>query len=50
MIEPALVAEDGASADAADNTDEAQEVAAPADAAQEADVSSAPDTEQSTHS
>ena len=50
MIEPALVADDGASADAADNTDEAQGVAAPADAAQEADVSSAPDTEQSTHS
>ena len=50
MIEPALVAEDGASADAADNTDEAQEVAAPADAAQEADVSSAPETEQSTRS
>mgnify|MGYP000518098838 FL=1 len=46
MIEPALVADDGASADAADNTDEAQGVAAPADAAQEADVSSAPDTEQ----
>ena len=50
MIEPALVADDGASADAADNTDEAQGVAAPADAAQEADVSSAPETEQSTHS
>ena len=50
MIEPALVADDGASADAADNTDEAQGVAAPADAAQEVDVSSAPDTEQSTHS
>jgi len=50
MIEPALVADDGASADAADNTDEAQGVAAPADAAQEADVSSAPETEQSTRS
>ena len=50
MIEPALVAEDGASADAANNTYEAQGVAEPADAAQEADVSSAPEAEQSTHS
>ena len=50
MIEPALVAEDGASAAAANNTGEAQGVAEPADAAQEADVSSAPETEQSTRS
>ena len=47
MIEPTLVAEDGASVDGAADTDEAQGAAEPADAA---DLSTGPEAEQSTHS
>ena len=47
MIEPTLVAEDGASVDGAADTDEAQGAAEPADAA---DLSTGPEADQSTHS
>ena len=47
MIEPTLVAEDGASVDGAADTDEAQGAAEPADAA---DLSTGPEAAQSTHS
>tara|TARA_B100001057_G_scaffold498961_1_gene607815 strand:- start:851 stop:1600 length:750 start_codon:yes stop_codon:yes gene_type:complete len=47
MIEPTLVAEDGASVDGAADTDEAQGAAEPADAA---DLSMGPEADQSTHS
>jgi segregation and condensation protein B len=50
MIEPALVAEDGASVDASGSTGEEQGAAESSDAAQEADVSASPEAEQSTHS
>jgi segregation and condensation protein B len=50
MIEPALVAEDGASVDASGSTGEVQGAAESSDAAQEADVSASPEAEQSTHS
>ena len=46
MIEPTLVAEDGASVDGAADTDEAQGAAEPADAA---DLSTGPEADQSTH-
>ena len=47
MIEPTLVAEDGASVDGAADTDEAQGAAEPADAA---DLSTGPEADQSTNS
>ena len=47
MIEPTLVAEDGASVDGAADTDEAQGAAEPADTA---DLSTGPEADQSTHS
>ena len=46
MIEPALVAEDGAGVDGAVDTDEVQKAAGPADAS---DLSVEPEADQSTH-
>jgi segregation and condensation protein B len=50
MIEPALVAEGGASVDGAGDANEDQSPSEPTDPAHEPDLSAAPEAEQPTHS
>ena len=50
MIEPALVAEGGASVDGAGDANEDQGASEPTDPAHEPDLSAAPEAEQPTHS